>query len=88
MADAGPTVGELFKAKAVTDEQVNAAVEAYLADPGAEAHTITDGYSLDLAAAVAGHGWAKQVIGNPEASPSLKRGAIRTAILLAQAQKV
>ena len=41
----------------------------------------------DLAAAVAGHGWAKQVVGNPEASPSLKRGAIRTAILLARAQK-
>jgi hypothetical protein len=32
MADANPTVGELFKAKAVTDEQVNEAVDAYLVD--------------------------------------------------------
>ena len=28
MADPNTTVGELFKAKAVTDEQVNAATEA------------------------------------------------------------
>ncbi|MDV2984140.1 UNVERIFIED_CONTAM: hypothetical protein Q9R58_07485 [Methylobacteriaceae bacterium AG10] len=87
MADANPTVGELFKAKAVTDEQVNAAVEAYRADPGTTAHPIADGYSLDLAAAVAGHAWASQVVANPEAGPGLKRAAVRTAILLARAEK-
>lgn len=87
MADSSPTIGELFKAKAVTDEQVNAAVDAYLAKPETDAHPITDGYSLDLAAAVAGHGWASQVVANPESSPGLKRGAVRTAILLARAQK-
>lgn len=82
-----PTVGELFKAKAVTDEQVSAAVEAYHADPDTTAHPIADGYSLDLAAAVAGHGWASQVVADPESSPGLKRAATRTAILLARAQK-
>ncbi|MGA4550553.1 hypothetical protein [Methylorubrum aminovorans] len=87
MPDPNPTVGELFKAKAVTDDGVNAAVEVFMKDPGTDAHPIADGYSLDLAAAVAGHGWASQVVGNPESSPGLKRGAIRTAILLARAQK-
>ena len=87
MGDPNPTVGELFKAKAVTDEQVNAAVKAYLADPGTNAHPIADGYSLDLAAAVAGHGWASQVVASPESSPGLKRAAVRTAVLLARAQK-
>ncbi|GJE83867.1 hypothetical protein HNR51_005369 [Methylorubrum thiocyanatum] len=58
MADVSPTVGELFKAKAVTDELVNAAVDAFLSDPAKSAHPIADGYSLDFAAAVAGHGWA------------------------------
>ncbi|GEL44194.1 hypothetical protein MEX01_47850 [Methylorubrum extorquens] len=86
MADPNPTIGELFKAKAVTDDEVNAAVEAYLADPDT-AHPIADGYSVDLAAAVAGHGWASAVVANPESSPGLKRGAVRTAILLARAQK-
>ncbi|CAO4178734.1 hypothetical protein [Methylorubrum populi] len=88
MPDPNPTVGELFKSKAVTDEQVNAAVEAYLADPEAAAYPIADGYSLDLAEAVAGHGWANQVVSNPEASPGLKRAAVRTAILLARTEKV
>ena len=87
MPDSSPTVGELFKAKAVTDDEVNAAVAAYLADPETDAHPIADGYSLDLAAPVAGHGWASQVVGNPESSPGLKRGAVRTAILLTRAQK-
>ena len=87
MPDPNPTVGELFKAKAVTDDQVNAAVDAYHADPGTTAHPIADGYNLDLAAAVTGHGWASQVAANPESSPGLRRGAVRTAILLARAQK-
>ena len=87
MPDPNPTVGERFKAKAVTDEQVNAAVDAYQADPGTTAHPIADGYSLDLTAAVGGHAWASQVVANPESSPGLKRAAVRTAILLARAEK-
>ncbi|KQQ12427.1 hypothetical protein ASF56_04470 [Methylobacterium sp. Leaf122] len=87
MADLNPSVGELFKAKAVTDDEVNAAVEVFMRDADAGAHPIADGYSLDLAAAVAGHGWASQVVANPESSPGLKRAATRTAILLARAQK-
>lgn len=51
------------------------------------AYPIAGGYSLDLAAAVAGHGWASQVVGNLESIPGLKRGAVRTAILLARVQK-
>ncbi|SOR29797.1 protein of unknown function [Methylorubrum extorquens] len=86
MIESSPTVGELFKAKAVTDDEVNAAVDAYHADPGTTAHPIAGGYSIDLGAAVAGHGWASQVVANPESSPGLKRAATRTAILLARAQ--
>ncbi|WP_437871491.1 hypothetical protein ACSD7O_24635 [Methylorubrum extorquens] len=87
MADSSPTVGELFKAKAVTDEQMNAAVEAYLSDPQAGVHPIADGYSLDLTAAVAEHRWASEVIASPDATPALRQAATRTAILLARAQK-
>ena len=66
---------------------MNAAVATYLADPKTLAHPIADGYSLDLGAAVAGHGWASQVVDNPESSPGLKRGAVRIVILLARAHK-
>jgi hypothetical protein len=87
MADPNPTVGELFKAKAVTDDEVNAAVEAYLSDLEAGIFPIADGYVVDVDAAVVKHLWASHVIANPESSPGLKRGAVRTAILLARAQK-
>ncbi|MGW5960199.1 hypothetical protein [Methylorubrum thiocyanatum] len=87
MADPNPTVGELFKAKAVTDEQVNAAVDAYLARPHTAAYPITDGYALNLLDAVSGHRFATKVVANPGSSPTLKRGAVRTAILFARAQK-
>ena len=87
MADPNPTVGELFKAKAVTDKQVNAAVEAYFAKPETDAYPIADGYVLDLAAAIVGHGWARSVVTSPEISLGFKRGAVWTAIVPARAQK-
>ncbi|KAB7783507.1 hypothetical protein [Methylorubrum populi] len=61
MVDSNPTVGELFKSKAVNDEQVNAAVEAYCDNPTTASFA--------------------------SSSRALKRDAIRTAILLARAQK-
>ena len=85
---AAPTIADLFKAKAVTDEQVDRAVETYLAAPGTSAHPIADGYTVDLAAAVGGHGWARRVATNPKTHPILKRAAVQTAILLARAKKV
>jgi len=87
MPDPNPTLGKLFKSKAVTDEHVNAAVDAYHTDPATSAHPIAVGDSFDLSAAVAEHGWASQVVGNPGSSPGLKRAAVRTAILLARAHK-
>lgn len=82
------TVGELFKAKAVTDDEVNAAVEAYLAEPETAAHQIADGYLLDLAAAVQAHPFARATLSGERPTSARKRKAVRTAILLARAQKV
>ncbi|MBB5762629.1 hypothetical protein ABEV34_09410 [Methylorubrum rhodesianum] len=82
------TVGELFKAKAVTDEQVSAAVETYLTKPKTSAHPIADGYTVDLGAAVARHGWARRLMASPKTNPLLKRAAVQTAILLARVKKV
>lgn len=81
------TVGDLFKAKAVTDEQVNRAVETYLTKPDTAAHPIADGYTVDLAAAVAGHGWARRLMAVPRTNPVLKRAAVQTAILMARVKK-
>ena len=87
MADCSPTVDELFKAKAVTDEQVNAAVEAYLADPTVGVIRIADGCGVDIAKAVEAHPFTRATLAGAKPGPSRKRKAIRAAILLARAQK-
>jgi hypothetical protein len=87
MPGPNPTVGELFTAKTVSDYQVNTAVDAYQADPGTTANPIADGYSLDLAAAVEAHPFARATLSEERPTPSRKRKAVRAAILLARAQK-
>ncbi|GEL44627.1 hypothetical protein MEX01_52180 [Methylorubrum extorquens] len=87
MADPNPTVGELFKAKAVTDDQVNAAVEAYLADPATGLVRLANGCRIDVAEAVEAHPFARATLSGENPTPSRKRKAIRAAILLARAQK-
>ena len=82
-----PTVGELFKVDAVTDDQLSAAVEVYFTDLYAGAFPINDGYVIDLDAAVAAHPWASLVVANEETSPCLKRGIVRMAIMQARVQK-
>ncbi|MER2263901.1 hypothetical protein [Methylobacterium oxalidis] len=82
-----PTVGDLFKAKALTDNDVRAAVDAYMADPTTSLFVFGDGYGLDLAVAVRSHAWAAQTVFNADATEHLKRAAVRTAILLARPER-
>jgi hypothetical protein len=86
LANSSPTVGELFKAKAVTDEQLNAAVEAYLNDLEASTFPIADGYVGDLDSAVVEHLTASLVLASETVSMTRRRDVVRTAILLARAQ--
>lgn len=70
----GPTVGELFKAKTVLDEQVEAAVDAVLAD----------GYVLDLPAAMKAHAPTAKALADTNAGEKHRRVMVRTGILLAR----
>lgn len=88
MANAPPTTGELFKAEAITDADIAAAVDAFMADPAISDHPLGDGYRLDLAGAVRAHEWASGTTANKDATDHLKRAAVRTAILLARPDKV
>ncbi|WP_264045469.1 hypothetical protein [Methylobacterium flocculans] len=82
-----PTTGELYKAKTLTEEDVGAAVDAFIADPTTTLFVFGDGYRLDLAAAVRDHAWASTTVASGDATPHLKRAAVRTAILLARPEK-
>jgi hypothetical protein len=82
-----PTVAELFEANAVTDDEVNAAVDAVLADLAIVAYPLTDGYALDFNAAVQASTFASLVLKDVHATQRQKQHAVRTAILLAHPEK-
>ncbi|GJE75899.1 hypothetical protein [Methylorubrum suomiense] len=86
MPESSPLISELFKAKAVTDDDVNRLVEAVL-DGSTDRAPLADGYAVDLAAAVEASAFAKSVLGNKDSAPATRRSAARTAILLARAEK-
>ena len=84
---ADPTTGDLFKCGLVTDADVNAAIDAYMADASTGVFPLGDGYTLDLAAAVNGHSFAKNLLARKGASAISRRGVVQTAILLARPEK-
>lgn len=81
-----PTVAELFKTKAVTDDDVARLVRAVL-DGATNRAPLVDGYEVDLGAAVKDSAFARSVLGDKDSEPATRRSAARTAILLARAEK-
>ncbi len=82
-----PTVGELFKAKAVTDEQMSALINAILAGKLDDRAELAEGYVLDVAAAVKANAFATAVLADEMSKSGARRNAAQTAILLEKAQK-
>lgn len=87
MADSRATTGELYKAKRLTEEDIKAAVDAFMADPTATDFLFGDGYQIDLSQAVSAHEWASVTVANKDTTEHLRRAAVRTAILLARPEK-
>ncbi|OHV15659.1 hypothetical protein BK022_17495 [Methylorubrum extorquens] len=87
MADANPTIGELFKSNVVTHDDLNALIDAVLAGRMNAQEELAEGYTLDVAAAVKANAFATAVLRDKTSSTGARRTATRTAILLARAQK-
>lgn len=87
MADSRATTGDLHKAKTLTEAGVQAAVDAFMADPTTTAFLFGDGYRIDLAEAVSSHEWAKVTLANKDTTDHLRRAAVRSAILLARPEE-
>jgi hypothetical protein len=87
MTDSRATTGELYKAKAILEADVQAAVDAYMADPTTTAFLFGDGYQIDLAASVEASTFASLVVKDGHATDHLRRAAVRTVILLARPEK-
>jgi hypothetical protein len=78
---ANPTVSELRKAAEITDQEIDAAVDAYLADPWTEPFRFASGYEIDVARAIERHMPAKMALADADRRPKFKRNMVRTAIL-------
>ncbi|WP_246689983.1 hypothetical protein [Methylobacterium sp. WL7] len=81
------TVSDLSKSKEVTDAQVNAAVDAVLANPNTGPFELASGWVLDVTTAVKADRHATATLKEPTARPGSRRAAVRSAILLAQPVK-
>ena len=79
-----PTIGDLFKAKTITGDEVNAAVDVFMRDATIFLFRFASGHTLDVAAAVRANRHATAIIIEPTAKDGGKRLAIRTAIMLAR----
>lgn len=84
---AEPTTGELYKSKAILEEDLVAAVEAFMTDPTTTTFLMGEGYTIDLTAAVADSPFAIDMLADPKIREASKRSAVRTAILLARPVK-
>jgi hypothetical protein len=80
-------LSDLWKASEVTDQEIDAAVDAYLANQKAGPFRFAAGYEIDVAAAVHAHSPSKAAIADPDRTAKFKRIMVRTAILLAHPVK-
>ncbi|GJD66817.1 hypothetical protein [Methylobacterium frigidaeris] len=77
------TGGDAYKAKLLTDEALDAAIAAYLADPSKPVVLEIGKHRLDVAAAVLANAYSTEVLAREDGTPAQRRNAVKTAILLA-----
>ncbi|WP_426315485.1 hypothetical protein ACN9MF_11190 [Methylobacterium fujisawaense] len=85
MAKESATVSELRKAAEVSDREIDAAVDAVLADLVTEAYPLAKGWTLDLVEMLRTNSRAAEALTTDK--PARKRNMVRTAILLAHPVK-
>jgi hypothetical protein len=82
-----PTVSELRKAAEITNDEIDAAAYAYLANPKAAPFRFSSGHEIDLAAAIDAYPPAVATVADPDRTPKFKWTMVGTAILLAHPVK-
>lgn len=77
------TGGEAYKQKLLTDDALDAAISAYLADPSKPVALEVGKGSIDVAVAVLAHAYAVEVLEREGVTGPQQRNAVKTAVLLA-----
>ncbi|GJD97616.1 hypothetical protein OCOJLMKI_4849 [Methylobacterium iners] len=78
------TTAALCQLELIAEHEVDAAVDAYMADPLAPTFVFREGYRLNLAKAVRRHPGADDVVSRGKVGPALVRPFVRAAILQAR----
>ncbi|KQT59996.1 hypothetical protein ASG52_19925 [Methylobacterium sp. Leaf456] len=86
MAESSPTVSDLYKSKTVTEDDVVRLVKAVL-NGATDKAPLTEGYVVDLGAAVQASAFAASVLGDKDSGLATKWSAARTAIVLARVER-
>ena len=73
---------DLLKAKIVTDEEVNAAVDVFMKDATVSLFRFASGHTLDPASAVKAYEPSRAAVADQDRTEKFRRGMVRTAILL------
>ncbi|GJD79902.1 hypothetical protein [Methylobacterium gregans] len=81
------TTADPRKAAEITDDEINAVVDAVLAKPDTGFYPIGGGDLLDLAAAVEAHEASAEALADPEAKPGWRRAMARPPILVGRPKK-
>jgi hypothetical protein len=77
------TVGDLRRKAVITDKEISAAIEAFLANPAGAPFKFTSGHTLNVRAAVNEHRPAKAALSGRIISDTFRRTMVRTAVILA-----
>ncbi|ACL55577.1 hypothetical protein [Methylobacterium nodulans] len=79
-----PTIGDLLRLKIVSRDELQAAVDGYIADPKPGWREIAGGVGIDIAAAVNADAHTKQLMRWSDVPLATREMALRTAILMAK----
>ncbi|MCJ2071367.1 hypothetical protein MKK75_21650 [Methylobacterium sp. J-030] len=82
MAKEIPSVGDLRRKAVVTDEEIEAATAAYLADESTKPFTFKSGHTIKEAKAIEMHLQAKKLLADEAATPGLRRTTVMTAVVM------
>lgn len=78
------TILALLDLNLISEQEVDAATDAFMAEPMALPFVFKEGYRLNLAKAVRRHPGANDFVNRSGAGPLLKRPFVRAAILQAR----
>ena len=82
MAREIPSVGDLRRKSEVTDDEIEAATDAYLKDEDAEPFVFESGHRVDVAKAIEMHPQARKVLAEEGTAPGLRRTMVMTAVIM------